>query len=189
MIFLTEKSIRQNVKKFGFKSYDAEVLSAINASLKNFTEHKLQKALKKHKTASRTQRGGRVVLPSEYFGVTSGSHFEQLANHGANMNVTEAMIRASIPTNDLSGAIKGGAMAKFSIPKKSLANALQEAKTSLQQEAQIKSEVSSALQKQFEELMTSLLKKASKSQRGVEHLSIHEFQKALSQKKFASLRR
>jgi hypothetical protein len=186
MIFLTEKSIRQNVKRFGFKSYDTEVLTAINNSLKKFTENKLQKALKKHKTVSRTtQRGGRVVLPSEYFGVTSGSHFEQLTNHGADMNVTEAMIRASIPTNDLSGAIKGGARVHFAISKKSLANALQEAKTSLHQEAQIRSEVSSALQKQFEELMTSLLKKTSK---GAEHLSIEEFQKALSQKKFASLR-
>lgn len=114
MIFLTDKSMQQNIKKFGYKSYDSSILSLVNQYLQNYTKNTISKALKKNKTATSLeashviQAGGRIVLPSEYFGVTSGSYFADLKNNGTDMAVTDSMIRPVVSTRDLSGAIKGG---------------------------------------------------------------------------------
>jgi len=190
MIFLTEKSVRQNMKRFGYKSYDAEVVQVINTYLEKFVHSKLEKTLKKNKNissieASHVHKGGRIVLPSEYFGVPSGSYFDKLTDNGANMSVTEALIRPTIPTRDLSGAITGGAT-KFSLSKKAFSQAVEEAKLSMHKDVKVKKEASSVMQNQFEELMTALLHKTQKSTKS-EHLSAHTVKNVASQKKYNGL--
>ena len=110
MIFLTEKSIRQNIKKFGFKDTNSRVVELLNRCIENFSAQSIKKALKQHRKFNKQSGGdgavGRTVLPSEYFGVNSGNYFSN--SDGTNMNVSNSIIRPSIVTHDLSGSIKGG---------------------------------------------------------------------------------
>lgn len=107
MIFLTEKSIRQNIKKFGFKETNSQVIELLNKSLINFTNQSIKKALKQHKKQNGGSGAtGHTVLPSEYFGINSGNYQSKLS--GTNMNVTNSLIRPAILTHDLSGSITGG---------------------------------------------------------------------------------
>jgi hypothetical protein len=196
MIFLTEKSIRQNIKKFGFKDVNSATIEFLNKTLENFNYNSIKNALKEEQKINKQNGGsgavghtvlpskyfgidsenyftsaesknmnvtnnmirpaiqthdlsgsikggkskytggsgahGHTVLPSEYFGVNSGSYFEHLKapNNGTNMNVTNAMIRPAIQTHDLSGLIKGGSIKKdvdFSVSTRAFKNSLNEA--------------------------------------------------------------
>jgi len=120
MIFLTEKSIRQNIKKFGFKDTNSRVIELFNRCIENFASQSIKKALKQHRKFNKQNGGdgavGRTVLPSEYFGINSGNYFSN--PDGTNMNVTNSVIRPSIVTHDLSGSIKGGKNTKESCGSK-----------------------------------------------------------------------
>jgi len=127
MIFLTEKSIRQNIKKFGFKDTNSRVVELLNRCIENFASQSIKKALKQHRKFNKQSgRGallqggsgavGRTVLPSEYFGINSGNYLSN--SDGTNMNVTNSVIRPSIITHDLSGSIKGGKNTKESCGSK-----------------------------------------------------------------------
>jgi len=110
MIFLTEKSIHQNIKKFGFTETNSQVIELLNKCLINFTNQSIKKALTQHKKIIKQNGGsgavGRTVLPSEYFGINSGSYSPN--SSGTNMNVNNSLIRPAILTHDLSGKITGG---------------------------------------------------------------------------------
>lgn len=120
MIFLTEKSIRQNIKKFGFKDTNSRVIELFNRCIENFAAQSIKKALKQHRKLNKQQGGsgavGSTVLPSEYFGINSGNYFSN--SDGTNMHVTNSVIRPSIVTHDLSGSIKGGKNTKESCGSK-----------------------------------------------------------------------
>lgn len=190
MIFITDKSIRQNAKKFGFKQCDTDVINVVNNMLIKFTTNKLQKVIQKYKKLSviepkHIQKGGRIVLPSEYFGVDSGSYTEKLVNNGTDMSITETFIRPTIATTDLSGAIKGGAV-KFSVSKNAFKNALSEAKTKLQKDIKIKSNTSDLLQREFEDLMSDIMIKSSNKGKQ-QIISATQLESIAKQKKYKSL--
>lgn len=192
MIFLTDKSMRLNMKKFGYKSYDSGVLSLVNQYLENYTKNTLTKAAKQNKNALTLeashviQAGGRIVLPSEYFGVASGSYFGDLKNNGTNMAVTETMIRPVVATYDLSGAIKGGASDKvFKMSKKALQNAISEAKVSLQSDIKVRSDASLAMHHTFQKVMSDILTKTCGKCNN--HLTVDILKQVAGQRKYKAL--
>ena len=192
MIFITDKSVRSNLKKFGFSSYDPSVLNMINQYLQNYAHNTIAKAAKKHKNLSTLeaqhvlQAGGRTVLPSEYFGVESGSYFNSLKSHGTDMAVTGDMIRPVVTTYDLSGAIKtGGSDRLFKLPKKSLNYAISEAKVSLQRDIRVRSAATLAMQQHFQNIMSEVLQKiCGRKLCTNEHLTESALKKVASQRKY-----
>lgn len=110
MIFLNEKSIRLNIKKFGFNSIDSATVILFNKNLEKFNEYSIKQALKNNKKINKQNGGsgsvGHTVLPSEYFGINTKNYFTNAES--TNMNITNSMIRPVIQTQDLSGSIKGG---------------------------------------------------------------------------------
>lgn len=257
MIFLTEKSIRQNIKKFGFKDVNSSIIELLNNSLENFTIHSIKKALKQHKKFNKQNGGsgavghtvlpseyfgidsksyftsaestnmnvtnttirptiqthdlsgsikggkskytggsgahGHTVLPSEYFGVNSGSYFEHLKSpfNGTNMNVTNTMIRPVISTNDLSGSIKGGSSTQqyFNVSKSAFKNSLNEARLKLQSTSAIKisQEVTDKLQNQFEKLISEVLTKVYKKNQN-NNLQLQHIHEIMQQRKYSILK-
>ena len=175
MIYITKQILDRNLKQFGFHSYDKEVLELINKALYNYVRCNLNKAMK----------GGRVVLPSDYFGVPSASHFEHLNDHGANMSVTDHMIRPHIPIKDL-GASGGGTAAPlcFKITKKAINYAIKEAMLSerVSGTGASAAAVCDSLKEKFEKLMTSAIKAAAKIDK--EHLSIKTLRQVFGSDKY-----
>ncbi len=190
MIFLTDKSMRLNIKKFGYKSYDSEVLALVNQFLQNYAKNTLSKAFKKNKNINSLeashviQAGGRIVLPSEYFGVSSGSYFQDLKTNGTDMRVTDTMIRPVVATYDLSGAIKGGSAQKnFTLSKKIVQNAINEAKVSLQKDVKVRSDATLAMQQAFQKIMSDILSKSCERCEN-KHLSIDVVKQISGQRKY-----
>lgn len=194
MIFITEKSIKPNLKKFGFSSYDAEVLVTLNDALLKFAKNRMGQVLKKHNIDVIevqhvvAQKGGRTVLPSEYFGIESGSYFDSLKHNGTDMSVTNAMIRPTILTNDLSGVITGGAARRFVVSKSVFTNVLNEAKVALSKEVAIKSKAALQLKEEAENKLSEVLDKACSKAKKTSHLSHDLLNKVLAQKKYDNLR-
>lgn len=189
MIFVSEKSLSKNFRKHGFTTYDKEAILTFNNYLHRFVVNSLNKAFRKNKNvptlqASHLQAGGRIVLPSEYFGVPSGSYYENLSYNGMNMNTTQTMIRPTIPASDLSGAIKGGGV-DFTVPMSALKSAVQEAKVSLNQDAKVSSGAMLELKNKFENLACALLKD-SKSSTG--HLEVKMLEEKANKKKYNMFR-
>ena len=141
---LSDKYLNSNLKKFGFKTYDNELKHEIQKFMVNFIGNKLKKS------------GGRIVLPSEYFGHESGSYFKNLSNNGTDMSVTDSMIRPAISTHDITGVITGGSSASFNMPLKSFKLGLSEVNIKLSNEHTHK------LKNDFEVLMTKMLKNIAK---------------------------
>jgi hypothetical protein len=170
MIYITKQLLDRNLKHFGFLSYDKEVLELINQALYNFVRSNMTKMMK----------GGRVVLPSDYFGVPSASHFENLTDHGANMSVTEHMIRPHIPIKDL-GAASGGALDScFTVTKKAVNYAIKEAM--LVHKKPATDNVCDVLKEKFEKRMTAALKAAAKKDK--EHLSVRTLRQIFTSNKY-----
>lgn len=192
MIFLTDKSIRSNMNKFGFKTYDANVIALVNQYLQNYTKNTISRAARRNKDvdvleASHViQAGGRIVMPSEYFGVESGSYFSELKNNGTDMSVTNSMIRPAVVTYDLSGAIKsGGADRQFNVSQKALQGAISEAKVALQRNLRLRSDANIAMRQGFQNIMTEILQKAGKHiGSNNHHLSETVLRKIAGQRKY-----
>lgn len=124
MIFIiTDYHVKKNCKRFGFASYDKEVIGTLNRLLYTFLEKKIAKASARLKGASkievpqlapRAQSGGRVLMPSEYYGVPSNHYSDTLSSNGVDMTVNNAWIR---PQMDLVSPMEGGAnMFVLSLP-------------------------------------------------------------------------
>lgn len=190
MIFLSENSIRINAKKFGFKNVDIAVLESINNYLMNYTKNILKKALKKnkHNNIQIHQNGGRIVLPSEYFGIESGSYFENIShNNGTNMTVTNTMIRPMQHTVDLTGAIIGGSNKIFTISKNALKNALNEANVILEKNIKIDNDTYVHIKYKFEKIMTEIFRKASKKTTD-NNLELSNLENIVNQSKYKELK-
>jgi hypothetical protein len=185
MILLTKQLFDNNCKRFGIKSYDKEVLEICNEVLMNYTRNSLEKAMKKM-SKTQQQKGGRVVLPSDYFGVPSKTHFEHLSDHGVDMSVTEHMIRPHIPIKDL-GAYGGASSSPcFTMPKTVMKYAVKEAMLSMSnQEVKLEKEAYNKLQFKFESLMTSALKTVSRKKH--EHLTTNTLKEVFSTQKYKLL--
>lgn len=172
MIFITEKSLRQNAKKFGFKEFDNSIVSLVNKGLESFLKNKL----------SKVQKGGRTVLPSEYFGVESGSYFDKVSS--TDLSVTDSIIRPPVLTKDLSGLITGGAL-KFTVAKSVFKNAVVESQSKLHRDSKLDSKLVSNLQDEFHSTMSEIFSKLQKKK--LESLNREEFKKVFEQRKYKLL--
>lgn len=97
---LTEAQIKRNLKKWGFNSYHESVVEEMQKRFEKFAGKK----------AKQVQRGGRVALPSEYFGVDSGRYMANAAP-GSSLEVSEQYIRAPLEASFSGGKQKGGRVA------------------------------------------------------------------------------
>lgn len=161
IIFVSEKQVRANLRKYNIQSYDKAVFEKVNQTLFNFAHNELQKAVKKNKTGgklveSHFQKGGRVVLPSEYFGVPS-NHYSANAPMGTDMSVTAELIR---PAHDIHGPLVGGA--SFTISERAMKAAITEALVSLNADMSVKGSVVSELKRKYESEMSKFMSNVQK---------------------------
>jgi len=119
MTFITHTHVKKNITKFGLHSFEESVIDLLNKSAKAYVENKLQRAAKVAKGTvidhqHVAQSGGRVLMPSEYFGVPSNHYVETLSSNGVDMTVNNMWIR---PPMDLMGPIvSGGGTKDFALP-------------------------------------------------------------------------
>jgi hypothetical protein len=93
---LSKKHISSQLKKWGFASCHDDVHDKLNKGVLNFV-----------KRLSAGQKGGRVVLPSEWFGVDSGRYSASSAPTNS-LDVSDAWIRPPMQASDPTGGIVGG---------------------------------------------------------------------------------
>lgn len=125
IIFVTDKQVRKNFKSFGYKDVDAGVVDAINKAVYNYIKNTLHKSINKHKSATALEgshilRGGRVLMPAEYYGVQT-NHYVEVGN-GTDMAVKEAWIRPEFKVTPPN--MEGGAA--FTLPMQVCKNILSE---------------------------------------------------------------
>ena len=191
MIFITEKTVRANLKKFGIKTSDAHAVTQItryvNKCLEVFIKTKITSAMKKT-NKSKVMSGGRVVLPADFFGVASNRYFPSVES--TNMSVTAEVIRPAILTHDISGVIGGGSVAKkFVIPMSSIRIAFVEAMLEIRDNTKVEQDTLKMLKNHFEALMTDLFNKVSKKGAVVNGPEQFETVVASTGSKFKSLTR
>lgn len=188
MLFISERHLKTNLKKYGFSSVDSKSLETINKTLSNFAHNSLKKVANKNKKLEKielrhVQSGGKIVLPSEYFGVNSGRYFDQVDN--VDFRVTEDYIRPPLHVNDPAGVIQDGGASRFKVSNNAFKSALEEAQSNLNlHEVSIASSAKKALQQKYEKLLHEALSKLSKQE---EELSASKLNEVLRMRKFSQL--
>jgi hypothetical protein len=172
---LSDKYLKINLNKFGFRTYDTEVKEMIEMFLVNFLKNKLGKKQK-------PTVGGRVVLPSEYFGKPSQSYFETLANNGTDMSVTDSVIRPVVETHDISGAITGGKAQCFNVSLKTYSIALKEAKSKITIDEK---QDTTKFKEEFEGVISKMLTQITKKKAC--HLSVDILRTESNKRQYRSL--
>jgi histone H3/H4 len=190
IIFITDKQVRKNFKKFGCKNIDAAVVELINKTLFNFVTKKMKKVTAKNKALTRFdaihfQNGGRVLFPSEYFGVPSNHYVASPANNGVDMSVKDTWIR---PPMDLMRPLEGGKEpCVFQVPLQAIKSAA--AEVSYSKDIALTLSAYKELQSQYEKIMTEVVEKvvkaAAKSKTDI--IKKADVSTVLSMKKFAVL--
>jgi hypothetical protein len=165
---ITEKQFKSNVAKFGFKSFDAEVLDSING-VHTKVIGDLMKQFKKQK---KTMKGGRVAFPIAYFGGDAPSSAPEMS-----VASIDGDIRPEMPLNDPSGVLgtekamqpyvaEGGRRPHFVVTKKAVQSTMkhlqesQETGNTFDTSAEAQNFVNVTKQK-IEDVMTDILSKAS----------------------------
>ena len=157
---LKDSQIKNNLKKWGFNTYNNNINEALNKALVKFISNK--------------QSGGRVVMPSEYFGVNSGRYSTNV-DFGSSLSVTNSHIREPLDAFDPSGGIVGGAAQKFSITHKSISDLL------ATQNVKLPASAVKNLKNDFENKVSQVLNNAKQSSRNSNNLSLSAYQKAMKQ--------
>lgn len=191
---ISEKTLLKNVKRFGFESFDSSVHNKVNKYLKSFVSFHLTKALKKYKTEQKLTaehlasiKGGRVLMPSQYFGVDNNS-YQTDAPMGVDMTVIDKYIRPQIDISSKDFLQTGAAYKKkvaFEITQKAIRDS---AKSILAKEN--KSLDSSAvlhLKLRFEEKMTKAFKKLCMVSRSQSTLEVKHVDNVVQGKQFSDL--
>lgn len=164
MIFITEKKIIQNLKKYGFKTVKGDFTELINNIVYNFVYNVTKKAAKKVKNKKDTLtlshfkqlQGGRVSLPGEYFGVASNHYVSQ--SNATDMSVTQDDIRPEMMTYR-PGMITGGAENFFVISLNNVKSVLSEVLVELDLTNNMIKTDHSAVSKAFQEKLQDHLHK------------------------------
>ncbi len=158
---LTEKQVAGNLKKWGFHTFDVEgITSAINAGVVSYVE--------RAKKRGTTQKGGRIVLPSDYFGVPSTSHADAATD--AATETAPDMLRAG-----LEDTFQGGSAGPvFQVPESALK--MLSGGICLRSRKCMKAALQNTL--------TSIFDKVQHKTKGGSHLSQADFEKVWKQKKY-----
>lgn len=205
MKIISDKSIRENIRKYGFQSVSPDVSDVMNESLDNFLENTFTKAKKLAKNQNVTEQhvmkvlgytkqngGAETVMPLEYYGIDSG-HYHTSPDMGVDTRVTNDFIRPAMNVNDPSGLFESGFMKgggsgcpckddkKFSLSKSAMTKACS------QHGAAMSPRVRKLLEKKFEMEFDKVMSKVQNSKNTSSHLSGGSIDKILSQRKFSKL--
>lgn len=183
--------MRANMRKYNIHQFDKSVFEKVNQTLFNFAEHVLEKAVKKNKDVQKLEekhlqgvlKGGRVSMPSEYFGVPS-NHYVENAPMGTDMSVTAEVIR---PAMDIHGPLVGGA--SFTISERAMKAALSEALVKLNANVSIKGSAVLELKKKYEQEMSQVMKSVQKRVGEDKTLTEKCFVDVLNMKKYKTLQK
>lgn len=141
IIFISDKQVQKNFKKAGFKTVGEGVTELVNKAAFNYIKKQIEKALKKNKNSHTLeavhfakQSGGRVLMPSEYFGVSSNHYVEitDKTQNGTDMAVKDTWIRPAFTAE-----LNGGAP-KFVVSMQSVKNIVAEILNTKKTEVSIK---------------------------------------------------
>lgn len=192
IIFITDKQIRKNLRKFEFKTMDESVSSLLNKTLYTFVHKKLQSAAKKAKSNEKgvrvikgvhIQSGGRVLMPSEYFGVPSNHYVENPVNNGVDMSVRDAWIR---PPMELMSPMDGAGAKTFEVPLSSVKSACMEVLGAKFNDVALAGETYKTIQALYAKSMTDVFKTLRRKVDGG-HLSKSDVSSVLTLKKYSHL--
>lgn len=185
MTFITHNHVKKNIAKFGLKSFDESITDLLNKSAKAYVANKLQRAAKIAKGSTIdhqhiNQVGGRVLMPSEYFGVASNHYVssETMSSNGVDMTVNNMWIR---PPMDLMGPIVSGGAKTFVLPFTVFKNML----SSLSSDAKLTGAAQKTLHADLSKKLASVLQAAARKCQDA-HLSKSALTDALAMKKFAA---
>lgn len=162
--------LSRNLKKWGFSTHSEEVHEFVENTLENFINRKVKKV----------QKGGRIVLPSEYFGVNSGRYSADAAP-GSSLSVSEQFIREPLAASDPTGAIVGGGK-RFEVSQKAVAESLKKCG------GKFSGAEKSALKSEYEKKMTELMNSVARKHKGETHMSVATLKEGLKMEKYRSLR-
>ena len=202
MKIITDKSIRENVSKYGFAGYDKCISEIINSSFVNYAQNILHKSEKyaksdkidmdavvkglRLKSQPRQRGGAETTMPLEYYGVDSGHYHDEIVG-GFDASVTNDAIRAPMDVNDPSGVIEnfdliGGGQPNFCVPKTTAS------KISLIYDTiKVQPQVREFIVKKFETDFSTVFQKAKKLSGRERYLREDILNKVLSQRAFSKL--
>lgn len=192
MIFaITTNHVKKNMRRFGFRSHDEKVVELFNSALDAFLHNRLRPAFKKAKEGvvdqhHLSQSGGRVLLPSEYFGVASNHYVDTLNNNGVDMTVNNMWIRP--PMDLVNPSSSGGARADFELPMQAFKVACIDAAQNMSVNVKLTQAAQKALHQQFTAVMGEVLKSAARKSVD-DRLDSKIIEDVLSMKKYKVLRK
>ena len=158
-----------NMKNWGFKTHSESIDEFLDNTAINFVNNKA-----KH------QKGGRIVLPSEYFGSDSGRYSAD-APAGSSLAVNENFIREPLGVSDPAGVIQnGGATRSYKISARKFNEAVASAGVALNKAER------GALQRAYESKMTELFNSIARRSK-CNHMSAAAFQGGLNMAKYKCL--
>lgn len=194
MVFVTERQVKKNFRKAGFKGVDSGVVELVNKAAFNYVRNTLEKALKRHSRAgaieathlsqAQKQKGGRVLMPAEYFGVATNHYVEPGAKtFGTDMSVTSDLIRPPF-TAVLNG---GKGQATFDVPLSSVKNVVAEVLSREKSEVAVRQSAYKELQGSLSEEMAKVVKTLQRRLQKQGEVSKKDLQDVLSMKKYQRL--
>lgn len=185
--FITQKQFTKSVKSCGFETFENSLIQDVNRLHQKFLFEELKKQQKRNH-----QRGGRVSMPIQYFGVETNTYSSDIPKY-TDVSPNDVFLRPQMNVNDPSGVLTtdkafstlvGGRNTKsFTVTQKGHHDAL---KHVLQENPHLQCAnkrlfVQESKQK-FENLMNDVLKKASKQDNS--DLRQKTFQEVLDLKKY-----
>jgi hypothetical protein len=177
MIFISDKQIIGNLKRAGFTRVEGKVASHINDAAFAFVKKALEKAVKKA-----VLKGGRVVLPSEFFGVASQNYIPEAK--GTDMSVTDQLIRPPFQAQLNGGA---AAAAAFKLGLHATKNMCREVAAVSHIEVTVRESAVKKIHVRLLAKLTDLLVTLKRLSKGAEVLSNKVVEDALAMKKFADM--
>lgn len=126
IIFISDKQIQRNFKKAGYNNIGSGVTELVNKAAYNYVRKEINRVIKNNKNIQaleahhfEKQNGGRVLMPSEYYGVASNHYVEITGktDNGTDMAVKESWIRPSFKAE-----LNGGEAPKFTLSRQSVKN-------------------------------------------------------------------
>lgn len=176
MIFISDKQIIGNLKRAGFTRVEAKVVSLINDAAFAFVKKALEKAVKKA-----VLKGGRVVLPSEFFGVASQNYIPEAK--GTDMSVTDQLIRPPFQAQLNGGAASTG----FKLGLHATKNMCREVAAVSHIEVTVRESAVKKIHVRLLTKLTDLLVTLKRQSKGAEVLANKVVTDALAMKKFADM--
>jgi hypothetical protein len=175
MIFVTDKQISSNLKKAGFSKVDAAVYGMINKASFTLVKNTLEKAAKKA-----VLKGGRIVLPTEYYGVSSGSFVAE--STGTDMTVNQDLIRPSFTAQ-----LNGGAPFVFKLGMSTTKNMCSEVITTSAIEVIVRESAVKKIHNKLVARLTELVHACVRKSKGTNELTADVVNTVMKMKKFADM--